>query len=73
MKKLSISRGPEAENEEALKNGGVSEFTVAELTTLPQIEVTLTEDVQAQFEKLIDSLEDLDDVQQVYHNVDLGE
>ncbi|MFC8686888.1 YebC/PmpR family DNA-binding transcriptional regulator [Brevibacillus porteri] len=59
--------------QEALKNGGVAEFTVAELTMLPQNEVTLTEDVQAQFEKLIDALEDLDDVQQVYHNVDLGE
>ncbi|ASJ52529.1 hypothetical protein BP422_02590 [Brevibacillus formosus] len=58
---------------EALKNGGVNEFTGAELTTLPQNEVTLTEDVQVQFEKLIDALEDLDDVQQVYHNVDLGE
>ncbi|MFL6518404.1 MAG: YebC/PmpR family DNA-binding transcriptional regulator, partial [Bacillus sp. (in: firmicutes)] len=25
------------------------------------------------FEKMIDVLEDLEDVQQVYHNVDLGE
>jgi transcriptional/translational regulatory protein YebC/TACO1 len=32
--------------------------------------VTLPEDVQAQFEKMIDALEDLEDVQQVYHNVD---
>ncbi|MCT4573060.1 YebC/PmpR family DNA-binding transcriptional regulator, partial [Bacillus thuringiensis] len=34
---------------------------------------TLPEDAQAQFEKMVDALEDLEDVQQVYHNVDLGE
>ncbi|MFF2885197.1 YebC/PmpR family DNA-binding transcriptional regulator, partial [Bacillus toyonensis] len=28
---------------------------------------------QVQFEKMVDALEDLEDVQQVYHNVDLGE
>ncbi|MFD2371511.1 YebC/PmpR family DNA-binding transcriptional regulator [Brevibacillus sp. GCM10020057] len=59
--------------QEAFKAAGVSEFTVAELTMLPQNEITLPEDARAQFEKLIDALEDLDDVQQVYHNVDLGE
>jgi len=37
---------------------------------LPQNYVTLPEDAQAQFEKLIDALEDLEDVQQVYHNVE---
>ncbi|MEC2217125.1 YebC/PmpR family DNA-binding transcriptional regulator, partial [Bacillus velezensis] len=47
--------------------------TVAELTMLAQNEVELPEDAKAQFEKLIDVLEDLEDVQQVYHNVDLGE
>lgn len=56
--------------QEALKNAGVTEFTIAELTMLPQNYVTLEKDVQAQFEKLIDALEDLDDVQQVYHNVE---
>ncbi|UOY88132.1 YebC/PmpR family DNA-binding transcriptional regulator [Bacillus glycinifermentans] len=59
--------------QEALQNAGITEFTVAELTMLAQNEVTLPEDAQAQFEKLIDALEDLEDVQQVYHNVDLGE
>ena len=59
--------------QEALKQAGVSEFTVSELTMLPQTEVTLSGDQLAQFEKLIDALEDLDDVQRVYHNVDLGE
>lgn len=59
--------------QEALKNAGVTDFTIAEITMLAQNEITLPEDAQAKFEKMIDALEDLDDVQQVYHNVDLGE
>ncbi|RID89095.1 YebC/PmpR family DNA-binding transcriptional regulator [Peribacillus asahii] len=59
--------------QKAFKNVGITEFTVAELTMLAQNEVTLDADAQAQFEKMIDALEDLEDVQQVYHNVDLGE
>jgi len=59
------------EVQEAFKNAGVTEFTVAELTMLAQNYVTLEGDAKKQFEKLIDALEDLDDVQQVYHNVEL--
>lgn len=59
--------------QEAFRAAGVAEFSVAEISMLPQSEVTLDADAQAQFEKMIDALEDLDDVQQVYHNVDLGE
>lgn len=59
--------------QEAFRNAGITDFTVAELTMLAQNDVTLPEDAQAKFEKMIDALEDLDDVQQVYHNVDLGE
>lgn len=59
--------------QEAFKRVGITEFTVAELTMLAQNEVTIPDDAKAQFEKLIDVLEDLEDVQQVYHNVDLGE
>jgi len=58
--------------QEALKGAGVTEFTVAELTMLAQNDVALSEEDQAQFEKMIDAIEDLEDVQQVYHNVDLG-
>lgn len=61
------------EVQEAFKAAGITEFTVAELTMLAQSEVTLEGDALKQFEKLIDALEDLEDVQQVYHNVDLGE
>ncbi|MBP1906018.1 YebC/PmpR family DNA-binding regulatory protein [Paenibacillus turicensis] len=57
--------------QQAFTNAGVSEFTVAEITMLPQNYIELAEDAQAQFEKMIDLLEDLEDVQQVYHNVEL--
>ncbi|TQR16399.1 YebC/PmpR family DNA-binding transcriptional regulator [Psychrobacillus soli] len=59
--------------QEALRAAGVEEFTVAELTMLAQNDISLEADAQAQFEKMIDAIEDLEDVQQVYHNVDLGE
>ncbi|WP_214734779.1 YebC/PmpR family DNA-binding transcriptional regulator [Exiguobacterium sp. s154] len=55
----------------AFKAAGVEEFAVAELTMLPQNEVSLDDDSKEQFEKLIDVLEDLEDVRQVYHNVEM--
>lgn len=57
--------------QEACRQAGMTEFMVAELAMLPSSDVTLTKDEQNQFEKLIDALEDLEDVQQVYHNVDI--
>lgn len=57
----------------ALKEAGIEEFTVAEITMLAQNDVTLPEDGLQKFERLLEVLEDLEDVQQVYHNVDLGE
>lgn len=59
--------------QEAFKANGIAEFTVAELSMLAQNDVSLDADAQLKFEKMIDALEDLEDVQQVYHNVDLGE
>lgn len=46
-------------------------FFEAEVTMLPQNKITLEGDDLAKFNRLIDALEDLDDVQDVYHNVDL--
>lgn len=57
--------------QEAFKAAGVTEFAVAELSMIPQNEIQLPPDARAQFEQLIAALEDLEDVQQVYHNVDL--
>ncbi|WP_409294657.1 YebC/PmpR family DNA-binding transcriptional regulator [Peribacillus sp. SCS-26] len=59
--------------QEAFRSAGVTDFTVAEQTMLAQNDITLPEDAQALFEKMVDALMDLEDVQQVYHNVDLGE
>ncbi|UKS31074.1 YebC/PmpR family DNA-binding transcriptional regulator [Paenibacillus sp. HWE-109] len=56
--------------QEAFKKAGITEFSIAELTMLAQNNVTLPDDGQVQFDKLIDALEDLEDVQQVYHNVE---
>ncbi|WP_087974078.1 YebC/PmpR family DNA-binding transcriptional regulator [Oceanobacillus rekensis] len=59
--------------QEAFKTIGITEFTVAELMMLAQNDLTLSADDQEQFEKMIEALEDLEDVQQVYHNVDLDD
>jgi transcriptional/translational regulatory protein YebC/TACO1 len=56
--------------QEALKNVGITEFTVAELTMLAHNEMTISEEAHVQLEKLIDALEDLEDVQHVHHNVE---
>lgn len=57
--------------QEALKEKGITDFSVAEMQMIPQNEVTLTGDDLEKFEKMIDVLEELEDVQQVYHNVEL--
>ena len=46
-------------------------FVQAEVAMIPQNKITLPEDKVAIFEKMIDALEEHDDVQNVYHNVDL--
>lgn len=53
---------------EALEKSQV-EFESADLEMIPQTTTKLTDDKQIELmEKLIDHLEDLDDVQKVYHN-----
>jgi len=59
--------------QDALKQAGITDFTVAEITMLAQNYVELSGDALAQFEKIVDTLEDLEDVQQVYHNVETAE
>lgn len=48
-------------------------FFKAQIEMVPQNIITLMGDDLAKFQRLIDALEDLDDVQEVYHNVDLPE
>lgn len=57
--------------QEALKENGIEKFSVAEMQMLAQSEVELTGDDLANFEKMIDALDELEDVQSIYHNVEL--
>ncbi len=52
-----------------LKEAGIEEFTVAELSMVPQTELDLSDSDLEVFEKLVDAIEDLEDVQTVHHNV----
>src|SRR5699024_9986928 len=57
----------------SLDDFGVADYEVAEHSMIAQNEVSLPEDDLEQFEKLVDVLEDLDDVSNVFHNVNLGD
>lgn len=57
--------------QDALKTKGIEEFEVAEISMLPNDTITLEGEELERFEKLIDTLEDLDDVQEVYHNIEM--
>ena len=48
-------------------------FLEAEIKMIPQNYITLDEEKLAQFTKMLDKLNELDDVQDVYHNVELPE
>ena len=48
-------------------------FFEAQVEMVPQNKITLAGDDLVKFQKLVDALEDLDDVQTVYHNVDIPE
>ncbi len=54
---------------EALEAAGVKEFQVCEITYVPNMEVTLDEEGAEKVHRLVDTLEDLDDVQDVYYNL----
>ena len=49
------------------------EFLEAEVMYLPNDKIALNEEQLATFEKMLAALEDNDDVQEIYHNVDLPE
>ncbi|MFD2728295.1 YebC/PmpR family DNA-binding transcriptional regulator [Enterococcus camelliae] len=59
--------------QEALNEKGITNFTIAEMQMIPQNEVTLSGDDLEKFEKMIGVLDDLEDVQNIYHNVNLDE
>ena len=67
---FTIETAPDELNSvvESLNKNGIEvlEYSVEQV---PDMYVDLDEAKQSQFEKMIDALEDLDDVQNVYHNV----
>lgn len=56
---------------EALENFGIEKFEVAELEMIAKTEIDLNEEDLEIFEKLVDALEADEDVQKVYHNVNI--
>lgn len=54
---------------EALEKNNVKEFLECELTYIPNMEVELDEEGQEKVHRLVEVLEDLDDVQDVYYNL----
>ena len=54
---------------EALENANVKEFLECELTYIPNMEVELDEELSEKVHNLVETLEDLDDVQDVYYNL----
>lgn len=68
---FEIYTDPESflEVKESLEQAGFS-FAEAEMTMLPETYTTLADDQADKMEKMLDMLEDDDDVQDVYHNFD---
>lgn len=57
---------------EALEKKGYNVVS-SETALVPDLYVDLDKEQEAKFQRMIDALEDLDDVQEVYHNVNLTE
>jgi len=57
---------------EALEKEGL-EFLEADIKMVPDTYTSIDEDAAVKFQKMIDALEDDDDVQDVYHNADFPE
>ena len=58
---------------EELEKNGYDKFITSEVTFIPDNYIKLNEEEEEKALSLIETLEDIDDVQNVYHNVDLGE
>ena len=55
---------------ETLENMGYTNFIMSEVSFVPDNYISLDDDLSERAQSLIESLEDLDDVQNVYHNLD---
>ena len=56
---------------DALESGGINEFVTSEITFVPDNTIPLDDEKMEKLMGLIDALEDLDDVQDVYHNAEV--
>ena len=56
---------------EALEQEGINEFLTSEVTYIADNLMTLDEEKGDKVMSLVDALEDIDDVQNVYHNMDI--
>lgn len=54
---------------EAISNTGIEDFIVSEVTFIADNKIEVSEDVCEKVNKLIEVLEDLDDVQDIYNNM----
>ena len=57
---------------EALEKGGYK-IEIADVQMVPSNTVEVTEEVEESIQKMLDMLEDSDDVQNVYHNAEISE
>lgn len=55
---------------ETLENMGYTNFIMSEVSFVPDNYISLEDETSERAQSLIESLEDLDDVQNVYHNLD---
>jgi len=55
---------------EALTNAGVTEYITSEVTYVADNNIEVTDEVREKVERLIEALEDIDDVGDIYHNMD---
>ena len=62
----------DGEMREALEKKGYNVVS-SETSLVPDLYIDLDAEQEAKFQRMIDALEDLDDVQEVYHNVNLSE
>ena len=59
--------------EEAFAAAGVNDFATDEVKLIPSEELELNEEKLAKFNRMLDMLDEVEDVQNVYHNVKLPE
>ena len=58
---------------QCLNDAGYNEFEQCEITMLPNDEVVFTGDEARKFNDLLDLLDEVEDVQNVYHNAKIEE